>query len=246
MKSIGFAVVGVLLVAGLIYFSGRFTSEPAATQPPAQPVNTVGQEAAALNGSGAASQSGAATQPETQSPAGPRTLEWEELMHPEDLSLLEAMTPVDHENMSESELAKDQQPRKKSLKPDPSLSQFEQAKNSGEPQKRTWKDALVSTRTRPELDKQLIKIPGYIVPLEYNAEQQLTDFFLVPYFGACIHVPPPPPNQIIYVRIPKGMPLQDIYTPYWVQGTLKIETKENDLGVSSYSLDALSVEVYQE
>ena len=84
------------------------------------------------------------------------------------------------------------------------------------------------------------------MPLEYNAEQQLTDFFLVPYFGACIHVPPPPPNQIIYVRIPKGMPLQDIYTPYWVQGALKIETKENDLGVSSYSLDALSVEVYQE
>lgn len=230
MKQIGFVAAAILLVAALIYLSGRFNTPPAALQPnppsPAAPAITA-QEIKPADANTA------------------RKLEWEELMPPEDLALLEAMEPVDHATMSESELAKDQQPRTNSLKAN-NISRFEQPKNDANPQPRTWKDALVSSRTRPELNQQLIKIPGYIVPLEFNAEQQLTAFFLVPYFGACIHVPPPPPNQIIYVRIPKGLPPQEIYTPFWVEGRLNIETKEHDLGVASYSLDASSVEVYQD
>ena len=54
---------------------------------------------------------------------------------------------------------------------------------------------------------------------------RVTEFFLVPYPGACIHVPPPPPNQIVLVRYPQGLKLTDIYTPLWVSGTLKIESR---------------------
>jgi hypothetical protein len=182
-----------------------------------------------------------AQSPEDNTKAQMRVLEWVELMPPEDLALLEAMTPVDHASMDETELAKDNTPPSKSLKPQGELSRFETAPNE---QNRTWKDALVSKRTRAELNQQQIKIAGFIVPLTYNSQQQLTDFFLVPYFGACIHVPPPPPNQIIYVRLPQGMPAPDINIPVWLEGRLKIETLENDLGVSSYSLDAQSVLPY--
>jgi len=224
MNYFGLGVVAAVLVAALIYFGGYFNSTPVAPQ-----ANLPSQH----------------VPPAPAHDSAPRKLEWEELMPAEDLALLEAMEPVDHANMSEVELAKDQQPPSNSLKPS-NLSSFEQPKNDANAQPRTWQDALVSTRTRPELNQQLIKIAGYIVPLEYNAEQQLTVFFLVPYFGACIHVPPPPPNQIIYVRIPKGLPPQEIYTPFWVEGRLSIETQEHDLGVASYSLDASSVEVYQD
>lgn len=224
MKYIGLGIAATLLVAALIYVRGYLNPAPAAPQ-----ANLPSQELQA-----APVQEGA-----------PRKLDLEELMPAEDLALIEAMEPVDHANMSEAELAKDQQPPSNSLKPT-NLSSFEQPQKNANGQPRTWQDALVSTRTRPELNQQLIKIAGYIVPLEYNAEQQLTAFFLVPYFGACIHVPPPPPNQIIYVRTPKGVPPQELYTPFWVEGRLSIETKEHDLGVASYSLDANRVELYQD
>lgn len=63
-----------------------------------------------------------------------------------------------------------------------------------------YQQALVSTRVRPEFDQRKIKIPGFVVPLEFNDEMVITEFFLVPFFGACIHVPPPPPNQMIHIR----------------------------------------------
>ncbi|OHC44405.1 MAG: hypothetical protein A3J25_09630, partial [Pseudomonadales bacterium RIFCSPLOWO2_02_FULL_63_210] len=50
-----------------------------------------------------------------------------------------------------------------------------------------------------ELDGQAVKLPGYIVPLDVTDEGRVTEFLLVPYFGACIHVPPPPSNQIVHV-----------------------------------------------
>ena len=58
-----------------------------------------------------------------------------------------------------------------------------------------------------ELNGQFVKIPGFVVPLEGTAELT-TEFLLVPYFGACIHVPPPPSNQIVYVTFKDGVPVQ--------------------------------------
>ena len=65
-----------------------------------------------------------------------------------------------------------------------------------------------------------IKIAGYMVPLDFESTQ-VKEFLLVPYVGACIHVPPPPGNQIIYIKSEKGVPVYDIYTPINVTGKLQ-------------------------
>ncbi|MNP68270.1 hypothetical protein D3C76_1642020 [compost metagenome] len=84
------------------------------------------------------------------------------------------------------------------------------------------------------------------MPLEREAGSPLRRFFLVPYPGACIHVPPPPPNQLVLVRYPKGLKLDDIYTPLWVNGTLKIEKVSNDLADAAYAMDAAKVRVVED
>jgi hypothetical protein len=62
------------------------------------------------------------------------------------------------------------------------------------------------------------KLPGYIVPLEVSEEGRTTEFLLVPYYGACIHVPPPPSNQIVHIFSEMGVRVEDLYQPYWIEG----------------------------
>jgi hypothetical protein len=109
-----------------------------------------------------------------------------------------------------------------------------------------YQQALISTKVKPGMDGQAIGIPGFIVPLEFDDELIVTEFFLVPYFGACIHVPPPPPNQIIYVKYAKGLELKTLYDPFWIYGTLKTSTVENDTATASYTIDMASYEDYTE
>jgi uncharacterized protein len=97
----------------------------------------------------------------------------------------------------------------------------------------------------PELDGKLVKIPGFIVPLDVARDGTVSEFFLVPYFGACIHVPPPPPNQIVYVTATKGIALDSIYESYWITGTMKMQNKSTRLGAAAYSLSADKVEIYK-
>ena len=68
-----------------------------------------------------------------------------------------------------------------------------------------FQQALTSTQVVKTFENKSIRIPGFIVPLESSKSQMVTEFFIVPYFGACIHMPPPPPNQIIYVSIEQGV-----------------------------------------
>jgi hypothetical protein len=96
-----------------------------------------------------------------------------------------------------------------------------------------------------ELDGKLVKLPGFIVPLDVAKDGTVSEFFLVPYFGACIHVPPPPPNQIVYVNAPKGIALDSIYEAYWITGTMKMQNKSTRLGAAAYSLSADKVEIYK-
>jgi hypothetical protein len=93
------------------------------------------------------------------------------------------------------------------------------------------------------LDGKKIKIPGYVVQLEGDAEK-VTEFLLVPYFGACIHVPPPPPNQIVLVRFPKGVPYEHTFDAVWVEGTIKVERVEGQVAVVGYQLEAVTVTPY--
>ena len=102
-----------------------------------------------------------------------------------------------------------------------------------------------SSRTMPELDGVQAKIAGYIVPVEVDGDGQMSEFFIVPYFGACIHVPPPPPNQIILARLAKPMPVTEIYDAYWIEGTLAIEKVDNDIAQAAYTLKAEKVTLWE-
>ncbi len=95
------------------------------------------------------------------------------------------------------------------------------------------------------LDGNTVKIPGFIVPLDVGKDGMVSEFFLVPYFGACIHVPPPPPNQIVYVRMDKGMALDSIYEAYWITGKLKVTNKTTRLGAAAYQLAGTKIEIYK-
>lgn len=105
---------------------------------------------------------------------------------------------------------------------------------------------MYSRKTVAAMNGRTIRIGGYPVPLESDAKGRSTLFFLVPYPGACIHVPPPPPNQLILVRYPKGIALEDIYAPIWVSGALKVEAVSNDLADAAYALDASAVRLVEE
>ena len=105
-------------------------------------------------------------------------------------------------------------------------------------------EVMYSTRVVAEMDGRQIRIGGYPVPIESNADGLYTQFFLVPYAGACIHVPPPPPNQIILVDYPVGVAINDIYQPLWVQGQLQVEQTSNQLADASYQLAAKQAELY--
>lgn len=106
--------------------------------------------------------------------------------------------------------------------------------------------ALESTNVRPELDGQRVQISGFIVPVEYNEEELVTEFFLVPYFGACIHVPPPPPNQLLYVTFPEGVQVPSIFDGYTISGLLRTQITDNAMALSAYRLDAAIIELYVE
>lgn len=108
----------------------------------------------------------------------------------------------------------------------------------------TLPDEIMTGRVVPEMDGTAGKIPGFVVPLKTTGDMRILEFFLVPYFGACIHVPPPPPNQIIHVKYEQGLRLEVLYDPVWVSGTLVIDRTENDIGISSYSITAENVEPY--
>lgn len=97
---------------------------------------------------------------------------------------------------------------------------------------------MYSAKTVAALDGKAIRLGGYPVPLESDEKGNSTLFFLVPYPGACIHVPPPPPNQLVLVRYPKGIALDDIYAPLWVSGELKVEKISNELADAAYAMDA--------
>ncbi len=88
------------------------------------------------------------------------------------------------------------------------------------------------------LDGKRVRVPGFLVPLQTS--DMVTEFLLVPYFGACIHVPPPPPNQIIYIKSEIAI-MNDMFMPIQVTGILEIETINSELAESGYSMKAYEI-----
>ncbi|MBD3770240.1 MAG: DUF3299 domain-containing protein [Rhodobacterales bacterium] len=102
-----------------------------------------------------------------------------------------------------------------------------------------------SFNTVDTYDGKKIRLPGYTVPFSYDAKAEISEFLLVPYFGACIHAPPPPPNQTIFVRTDKPILLKDLPQAVWIEGTLHAEKQESDLADAAYIIDLTRVEKYE-
>jgi hypothetical protein len=102
-----------------------------------------------------------------------------------------------------------------------------------------------SDKTVPEMDGLEIRIPGFVVPVETTETGQLEEFFLVPYFGACIHVPPPPANQIIYGRLDEPIEMVNIWDAFWMEGTLNIEDISNETADAAYTMDVDALVLYE-
>ena len=95
-----------------------------------------------------------------------------------------------------------------------------------------------------DLDGQVIRMPGYILPIDYAQAGQAREFLLLPYHGACIHYPPPPPNQIVHIRSAEPIAFDGLWDPVWVEGRIEIETVSTDLADTAYSMAVRSVEPY--
>lgn len=101
-------------------------------------------------------------------------------------------------------------------------------------------DAPVVTK----LDGKKIKLPGFIVPLEGDGTLT-TEFLFVPYFGACIHVPPPPPNQIVYVKFSAGVPISSLDDAYWIYGQFSVSSWQGDIASVGYTMIATRIEPFE-
>ena len=92
-----------------------------------------------------------------------------------------------------------------------------------------------------DLAGQRVRLGGYVVALDFNATR-VTEFLLVPFVGACVHVPPPPANQIVYVKYPKGLELQGQFDPVYVTGPLSIDFTPTGLADAGYAIVADKIE----
>lgn len=173
---------------------------------------------------------GAATATTTQAPteaakaatpgseAEPRTLNWDDLM-PADFEPEDLLKDIDVSRMNDND------PQAREL-----MAKLRQA----------WDEAPVVA----ELDGVQVRLPGFVVPLETDGKTS-SRFLLVPYIGACIHVPPPPLNQTVLVEAPKGASIQKLFEPVWVTGRLTVQRANTKLANAGYTLTATMVDPYQ-
>ncbi|MCX8086770.1 MAG: DUF3299 domain-containing protein [Rhodocyclaceae bacterium] len=107
--------------------------------------------------------------------------------------------------------------------------------------KREWDNAPAE----PALHGKKVRIAGFALPLERIGDK-VTEFLLVPYFGACIHSPPPPANQIIHAKSAKPLAGVKMMVPLWAYGTLTVQRNETTWGVAGYRLTVDKIAPYEE
>ncbi|CAH9054497.1 hypothetical protein PSECIP111951_02003 [Pseudoalteromonas holothuriae] len=107
-----------------------------------------------------------------------------------------------------------------------------------------WVQPSLDAPVVKSLDGKSVSLPGFVVPLEGD-NQLIREFLLVPYFGACIHVPPPPPNQIVHVKIKGGVPIDSLYDAITVTGVIKVETWQGELAQTGYTMQAVGVAPFE-
>jgi hypothetical protein len=162
--------------------------------------------------------------PESASPTAAtdvRTLEWDELM-PADFEPEAIFKDVDIASLA------DDSPRAQEL-----MTQL----------RKLWDEAPIVEA----LDGLRVRLPGFAVPLEMNGEA-VSQFLLVPFYGACIHVPPPPANQTVLVEATTGITVQirQAFDTVWVTGRLAVHRTDTGLAKAGYTLTATEVSPYDE
>ena len=100
-----------------------------------------------------------------------------------------------------------------------------------------------STKLNPALADAYIKMPGFIIPIDISGDG-VTSFILVPYVGACIHVPPPPPNQLVFVTTKVPWPSERLWEAVWVTGTMQNKVQYTEVADTGYELEADRIEIY--
>ena len=112
-------------------------------------------------------------------------------------------------------------------------------------------DAL-NRRVDDGLDGKLVRIPGFALPLEFSGIA-VKEFLLVPYFGACIHVPPPPPNQMVLVALDEPYVVNELFAPVWITGRMSVKRSTTSLAYvdgrasleTGYTLAGTRIEPYE-
>ncbi|MDQ2044683.1 DUF3299 domain-containing protein [Pseudoalteromonas sp. 20-92] len=119
-----------------------------------------------------------------------------------------------------------------------------QAQANHEGSDQNWVQPDLDAPVVNALNGQSVSLPGFVVPLEGDSEI-ITEFLLVPYFGACIHVPPPPPNQIVHVTIKGGVPIDSLYDAIVVTGIISTETWSGEIAQVGYKMKAVGVAPFE-
>ena len=119
-----------------------------------------------------------------------------------------------------------------------------QAQANHEGSEQNWVQPDLDAPVVKALDGQSVSLPGFVVPLEGDSEL-ITEFLLVPYFGACIHVPPPPPNQLVHVTIKGGVPIDSLYDAIVVTGVIKTQTWSGEIAQVGYQMQAVGVAPFE-
>ncbi|WP_299415308.1 DUF3299 domain-containing protein [uncultured Sulfitobacter sp.] len=101
-----------------------------------------------------------------------------------------------------------------------------------------------ATKLHKDLDGAYVKMPGYMLPFDISAAG-VTSFLMVPYAGACIHTPPPPANQLVFVETKKPWQTDRMWDPVWVTGRMRHEIQSTTLADIGYAMDAEVIEAYE-
>lgn len=83
-----------------------------------------------------------------------------------------------------------------------------------------------------------ITIKGFMMPLDYDSKT-VVEFLFMPYVPSCMHVPPPPANQLVLVKMKKGISVQPSFFPIELTGKITLDANK-DLE-SSYKMEGLKI-----
>lgn len=190
---------------------------------------------------GACSDSKNAEQAEKPSNVTYETILWEDLIPPDELEILinppAELLAIQEGSALDRYLAEANSALNRESPPNmPGLES---------PEIQAYVQALQSTNVNPDIVNKNVRIPAFLVPLDYHESEDVTSFFLVPYFGACLHSPPPPPNQTIYALMDGKTKFDAPWIAQYVSGILDATLVQNSLATSAYSMKVDQLEVFE-